>query len=51
MSRVPKVGFIGAGRMAEAMIAGMLRSSFEASNIMVSDINQERKELMSSEYK
>lgn len=44
-----KIGFIGAGNMAEAMIKG-LQASFSGLNIAVSDAGVERLELMRTVY-
>lgn len=44
-----KIGFIGAGNMAEAMIKG-LQASYNGLNIAVSDMGVERLELMRTKY-
>jgi len=50
--RSKKLGFIGGGNMAEAMIKGLISSSFvESKNIFVSDVVSERLEFLHSEYK
>jgi len=47
-----KLGFIGGGNMAEAMIKGLLSASFvEAKSILVSDAMQTRLDFLHSEYK
>jgi pyrroline-5-carboxylate reductase len=47
-----KLGFLGGGNMAEAMIKGMLSAGFvESKNIFVSDVMQSRQEFLHSEYK
>jgi pyrroline-5-carboxylate reductase len=46
MSVAPRVGFLGAGRMAEAMIAGMVKSSFAPADMVFYDINAKRRELI-----
>lgn len=52
MLRSKKLGFIGGGNMAEAMIKGLLSAGFiEAKNIDVSDPIASRLEFLHSEYK
>lgn len=52
MLRSKKLGFIGGGNMAEAMIKGLLSASFvEPKNIFVSDVVSARLEFLHSEYK
>ncbi|MDP7556748.1 MAG: NAD(P)-binding domain-containing protein, partial [Nitrospinaceae bacterium] len=47
-----KLGFIGGGNMAEALVKGLITSSFiEAKNIFVSDPIQERLGFLHKEYK
>jgi len=47
-----KIGFIGGGNMAEAIIKGMLSSStISGSNIFVSEPNKSRQNFLISEYK
>ncbi len=47
-----KLGFIGGGNMTEALVKGLITSSFiEAKNIFVSDPIQERLDFMHKEYK
>lgn len=46
-----RIGFIGSGNMAEAIIAGMIKSDFTASDILILDINQERIDLMVEKHK
>lgn len=46
-----KIGFIGAGKMAEAMISGLIANRFASpSEIVVSDINCERLSAIGREY-
>ena len=45
-----KLGFIGGGNMAEALVKGLITSSFiEAKNIFVSDPIQERLDFLHKE--
>ncbi|MCF8720034.1 pyrroline-5-carboxylate reductase [Nitrospina gracilis] len=47
-----RIGFIGGGNMAEAMIKGLLSASFiEAKNLMASDMVVERLEFLKREFK
>jgi len=47
-----KIGFVGGGNMAEAMIKGLLSAAFiKAKNLMVSDVVAERLEYLHREYK
>ena len=45
-----KLGFIGAGNMAEAFISGLVDKSFSALNIQVSDIDKDRLDSLSKKY-
>ena len=46
-----KIGFIGGGAMAEALIGGMLQSGLvEAKNVMVSDVSEQRLALLHDTY-
>ncbi len=46
-----KVGFIGAGNMAEAMVMGLLASkTYSKEDIILSDVNTERLETLTSKY-
>ena len=53
MLKNKKIGFIGGGNMAEAIIKGMLSSSslVKVSNVFVSEPNKKRQTFLSSEYK
>ena len=45
------IGFIGGGKMAEAMIAGLLRQGvLQAAEIFVGDVSDERRTLLASKY-
>jgi len=47
-----KLGFIGGGNMAEAMIKGLLSASFiEAKNIFVSEPSEAKRDTLHAEYK
>lgn len=47
-----KIGFIGSGKMANAIIKGIIDSNFcEAKNILVSDLNKDSLEKVKSEFK
>jgi len=45
-----KIGFIGSGAMAEALIKGLLASSYSAEDIFINDIVPERKEQIAQTY-
>ncbi len=52
MLKNKKLGFIGGGNMAEAMIKGLLSASFiEAKNIFVSDPSEAKRDTLHAEYK
>jgi pyrroline-5-carboxylate reductase len=45
------IGFIGGGKMAEAMIAGLLRQgALKGGDILVGDVSEERRALLASKY-
>ena len=47
-----KIGFVGAGSMAEALINGVLtKGIIDSNNIYISDINQSRLDKLTAEYK
>jgi pyrroline-5-carboxylate reductase len=45
-----KLGFIGGGNMAAAMIGGLLKKGFAARDICVSDLHEERRNWLQSSY-
>lgn len=46
-----KIGFIGAGKMASAIMKGIIDSGFcEAQNILVSDVNEDARTRVNTEY-
>ena len=46
-----KIGFLGSGNMAEALIKGLINSGlFKPENILIADIRPERLESLSSQY-
>jgi len=48
---MPKLGFIGAGNMAEAIVRGVLRANlFSKDAIIVSDISEERVRFFNREF-
>ncbi|OEU77227.1 MAG: pyrroline-5-carboxylate reductase [Desulfuromonadales bacterium C00003093] len=50
MTNVQKIGFIGGGNMAEAMIKGLLSSSFPLERIMASEPSELRREHLLETY-
>ena len=45
------VGFVGAGRMAEAIVAGLIRRSMVTpANVMLSDVDKNRGATLASQY-
>jgi pyrroline-5-carboxylate reductase len=49
VSELPKIAFLGAGQMAEAIIRGLLRAHVAPNRLYASDIRPERLEYLSSE--
>lgn len=45
-----KIGFIGSGNMAEAIISGMIKSNFSNSDIFILDVNLDRIKYMTEKY-
>lgn len=50
MKSVGKIGFIGGGNMAEAIIRGLLRGAFPAAGIVVSEPGAERRRLLQEQF-
>ena len=47
-----KIGFIGAGNMAEALIKGIIAAKvYKSKNILISDIQSDRGDKLCAEYK
>jgi len=46
-----KIGFIGAGNMAEALVSGLIKSGFPSKKIFVFDIDKKRLGFFSKKYK
>ena len=46
-----KVGFIGAGNMASALISGMINAGFKPENIIASSPGKDHLDLLSKKYK
>jgi len=46
-----KIGLIGAGNMAEALISGIIKSGINVKNIMVSDVNTKRLSIVAKRYR
>lgn len=44
------IAFIGGGNMAEALVAGLVRSGHQAANITVTDVRADRLELLNQNY-
>jgi pyrroline-5-carboxylate reductase len=45
-----KIAFIGGGNMAEALVAGLIRSGHQASSLTVTDVRAERLAFLNKEY-
>ena len=50
LSTVGKIGFIGGGNMAEAFIKGLISGGFLAKDILFSEPNEKRRQLMEERY-
>ena len=50
LSTVGKIGFIGGGNMAEAFIKGLISGGFLAEDILFSEPNEKRRQLMEERY-
>ena len=47
-----RLGFVGGGNMAEALIAGVLKAKLlDASRILVSDVREERLDRLAKRYR
>lgn len=52
MGLTQKIGFVGGGRMAEALVKGMLASGLvQAKYLVAADPSRERREMLAKEYK
>jgi len=51
MESLQRVGFIGGGMMAEAMISGLLRAGLPSGNVTVSTPSAERRQYLADTYK
>jgi len=50
MNRTDRIGFIGGGNMAEAMLRGLLKGAFPAAGIVVSEPSADRRRLLQGNY-
>ena len=50
MKSITKIGFIGGGNMAEAMLKGLLSGTFPADQVLVAEPDEARGRLMESRY-
>ncbi len=50
MKSVEKIGFVGGGNMAEAMIKGLIKAEFPAEKILVSEPTEHRREFLVERY-
>lgn len=50
MATAKKIGFIGGGNMAEALIKGLLKGALPAAGILVSEPSAERRRLLTDRY-
>ncbi|MGK2906229.1 MAG: pyrroline-5-carboxylate reductase [Desulfuromonadales bacterium] len=50
LTTVGKIGFIGGGNMAEAFIKGLLKGGFPAEDILFSEPNETRRQMMEGRY-
>jgi pyrroline-5-carboxylate reductase len=51
MKPIGKIGFIGGGNMAEAIIKGLLKGPFPAKEIVVGEPTEERRRLLAQRYR
>jgi len=50
LTTVGKIGFIGGGNMAEAFIKGLMNGGFPAGDILFSEPNEKRRQMMEERY-
>ncbi len=50
MKKIDSIGFIGGGNMAEALIRGLVRGTFPAEGILVSEPREERRRFLAETY-
>jgi pyrroline-5-carboxylate reductase len=50
MKSVGKIGFIGGGNMAEALVKGLLRGALPAANLNIAEPSEERRRMLSERY-
>lgn len=50
MRSVGKIGFIGGGNMAEALVKGLLKGTFPAKDIVVSELSDARRQVLRERY-
>ncbi|AMV73515.1 Delta-1-pyrroline-5-carboxylate reductase [Desulfuromonas sp. DDH964] len=50
MNSIGRIGFIGGGNMAEALIKGLVKGTFPAGEILVSEPSAERRRLLEERY-
>ncbi|PLX86631.1 MAG: pyrroline-5-carboxylate reductase [Desulfuromonas sp.] len=50
MDNIGKIGFVGGGNMAEAILKGLLKGTLPVSRVMVADPSDERRHLLKERY-